>query len=194
MYVATRGLYKMKPPTVIVPKCIKETVEKLFEVYRQLDGSELNHRLIGLDVGESYDMGKGLLAKAFQTYHVIPSQGYLIYSVRKKLKPSYLGLSGNEIKSLKESGVEITYTTMLPEIAFTGDTMADFIVDENNTDVLRANVLIMEATFIDESMTVEHAREYGHTHLAEIAALADRLQNKGILLIHFSARYRLECT
>lgn len=51
MYVATRGLFKMKPPTVIVPKCLKATVEKLFDVHRELDGSELKHRLIGLDVG-----------------------------------------------------------------------------------------------------------------------------------------------
>ena len=51
MYVATRGLFKMKPPTIIVPKSIKATVEKLFEVHRELDGSELNHQLIGLDVG-----------------------------------------------------------------------------------------------------------------------------------------------
>ncbi|KAI5082098.1 hypothetical protein GOP47_0001841 [Adiantum capillus-veneris] len=107
MYVATRGLYKMKPPTVIVPKCIKETVEKLFEVYKQLDGSELKHNLIGLDVGETYDMGKGLRAKAFKTYHVIPSQGYLIYSVRHKLKAEYLGLPGKDIKNLKDSGVEV---------------------------------------------------------------------------------------
>ncbi|MCO5607799.1 hypothetical protein L7F22_062000 [Adiantum nelumboides] len=106
MYVATRGLYRMKPPTVVVPKCIKETVEKLFEVYRQLDGSELKHNLIGLDVGETYNMGKALMAKAFKTYHVIPSQGYIIYSVRHKLKAEYLGLPGNDIKNLKESGVE----------------------------------------------------------------------------------------
>lgn len=51
MYVATRGLYKMKPPVVIVPKCIKSTVEKLFEVHRELDDSVLMHELIGLDVG-----------------------------------------------------------------------------------------------------------------------------------------------
>ena len=51
MYVATRGLFKMKPPTIIVPKSIKATVEKLFEVHRELDGSELNHQLIGMDVG-----------------------------------------------------------------------------------------------------------------------------------------------
>jgi hypothetical protein len=36
---------------------------------------------------------------------------------------------------------------MVPEIAFTGDTMADFIVDKNNEDVLKAKVLIMEVSF-----------------------------------------------
>lgn len=53
MYVATRGLYKMKPPTIIVPTSIKETVESLFEVHRKLDSSELKHNLVGLDIGSS---------------------------------------------------------------------------------------------------------------------------------------------
>ena len=35
-------------------------------------------------------------------------QGYVLYSVRQKLKPQYLGLSGNEIKDLKSSGVEVS--------------------------------------------------------------------------------------
>lgn len=51
MYVATRGLYRMKPPTIIIPKCIKEDVEQLFEVHRRMDQSELKHNLIGLDIG-----------------------------------------------------------------------------------------------------------------------------------------------
>lgn len=51
MYVATRGLYSMKPPTIFVPRSIKEHVEKLFEVHRAMDQSELKHNLIGLNVG-----------------------------------------------------------------------------------------------------------------------------------------------
>lgn len=53
MYVATRGLYGMKPPTIIVPTAIKKNVEQLFEVHRKMDHSELKHNLVGLDVGNS---------------------------------------------------------------------------------------------------------------------------------------------
>lgn len=79
-----------------------------------------------------------------------------------------------------------------PEIAFTGDTTADFILDPDNADVLQAKILVVESTFLDDSISVEHAREYGHTHLSEITSQTDKLQNKAILLIHFSARYITE--
>ncbi|CAN1262451.1 tRNase Z TRZ1 [Linum perenne] len=192
MYVATRGLNRMKPPTIIVPTCIKETVEKLFDVHRELDGSELRHKLVGLDVGEEIYLRRDLKVKAFRTYHTVRSQGYVIYQVKEKLKQEYHGLSSNEIKNLKSSGVKITDTVTHPEIAFTGDTMSDFILDESNIDVLKAKILVMECTFVEDRVTVEHAREYGHTHLYEIIKHADKFQNKAILMIHFSARYTVE--
>ncbi|KAI3785710.1 hypothetical protein L1987_44834 [Smallanthus sonchifolius] len=192
MYVATRGLYRMSPPTIVVPKVIKENVEKIFEAHRAMDQSDLKHTLIGLDYGEEFCLRKDLKVKAFKTYHVIPSQGYVIYSVKQKLKPEYVGLPGDEIKKLKFSGVEITYTTTSPEVAFTGDTTSDFIVDDNNADVLKAKVLIMESTYVENTMTVENARDYGHTHLSEIVDYANRFENKAIVLIHFSARYQLD--
>ncbi|CAA7402988.1 unnamed protein product [Spirodela intermedia] len=192
MYVATRGLYKMKPPTIFVPPSIKENVERLFEVHRAMDQSELKHNLVPLNVGEEFLLRKDIKVRAFRTYHSIPSQGYVIYSLRHKLKPEYAGLSGNEIKNLRLSGVEVTYSITSPEIAFTGDTMSDFIADQDNIDALKARVLVMESTFVDEAMTIENARDYGHTHLSEIARCADKFENKAILLIHFSARYQAE--
>lgn len=191
-YVATRGLYKMEPPTIILPKSILNDVENLLEVHRRLDQSELKCNLIGLDVGEEISLRRDLKARAFKTYHVIDSQGYLLYSVKQKLKKEYMGLPGNEIKKLRLSGVEVTYTISEPEVAFTGDTTSDFIVDENNIDVMRAKILVMESTFLENRVTVEHAREYGHTHLIEIISYAEKFKNKAVLLIHFSARYTRE--
>ncbi|AAD55271.1 ESTs gb/AA067482 and gb/AI100542 come from this gene [Arabidopsis thaliana] len=202
MYVATRGLYKMKPPTIIVPASIKETVESLFEVHRKLDSSELKHNLVGLDIGgEEFIIRKDLKVKAFKTFHVIQSQGYVVYSTKYKLKKEYIGLSGNEIKNLKVSGVEITDSIITPEVAFTGDTTSDFVVDETNADALKAKVLVMESTFLDDSVSVEHARDYGHIHISEkisyilklqIVNHAEKFENKAILLIHFSARYTVK--
>ncbi|KAG0486811.1 hypothetical protein HPP92_008906 [Vanilla planifolia] len=115
--------------------------------------------------------------------------GYIIYSVRHKLKQEYTTLSGNEIKNLRLSGVEVTYTVTSPEVAFTGDTKSDFVIDPENDDVLKARILVMESTFVNDAITIEHAREFGHTHLLEIATYAHKYQNKAIVLVHFSARY-----
>ncbi|KAL1541600.1 tRNA 3' processing endoribonuclease [Salvia divinorum] len=192
MYVATRGLYRMSPPTIIVPKVVKESVERIFEAHRAMDHSELEHTLVGLDVGEEFCIRKDLKVRAFRTYHVIPSQGYIVYFVKQKLKQEYCGRAGAELKSLRLSGVEITNIYTTPEIAFTGDTMSDFITDVDNADALRAKILIMESTYVDNLCTVEDAKNYGHTHLSEIINHADRFENKAILLIHFSARYQLD--
>lgn len=51
MYIATRGLYSLKPPTVFVPPCIKEDVEQLIDIHRSMGHVELNLDLVALDVG-----------------------------------------------------------------------------------------------------------------------------------------------
>jgi ribonuclease Z len=48
----------MKPPTIIVPISVKEDVEKLFEIHKKMDQSELKHNLIGLDVGNCCSQSK----------------------------------------------------------------------------------------------------------------------------------------
>ncbi|KAJ0965213.1 hypothetical protein J5N97_026351 [Dioscorea zingiberensis] len=113
MYVATRGLYSLKPPTIFLPPCIKEDVEKLFDVHRSMSQTELKLEIVPLD-------------------------GYVIYSVRNKLKKQFAHLKGPQIKKLKLSGVQITDTVLSPEVAFTGDTTSDFILEPRNADALRA--------------------------------------------------------
>lgn len=93
-------------------------------------------------------------------------------------------------------------------MAFTGDTSAEWIrratatategregdvdVDVVARDALRAKLLICECTFVDDAVSPEGARDFGHTHIDELAAAArdGKFQNEAVLLIHFSARYR----
>ncbi|KAL5647319.1 hypothetical protein ACJX0J_041674, partial [Zea mays] len=102
-----RGLFRLRPPTIFVPACLWDLVERLFEVHRRaMDQSKLNHNLVPLEVREEYELRRDLKVRAFRTYHAIPSQGYVIYSVKQKLKQEFIGLPGSEIKQLKLSGVE----------------------------------------------------------------------------------------
>ncbi|XP_062107282.1 tRNase Z TRZ2, chloroplastic isoform X3 [Humulus lupulus] len=185
MYVASRGLYSLKPPTIVVPPCIKEDVEKLFDIHRSMGQVELNFDLVPLDIGETFEMRSNLVVRPFRTQHVIPSQlicnvqGYVIYSVRKKLKKQYIHLKGKQIEKIKKSGVEITDTILSPEVAFTGDTTSEYMRDPRNADALRAKILITEATFLDENYSIEHARQHGHTHIFEdIRQAVSKLQSK----------------
>ncbi|KAG8057162.1 hypothetical protein GUJ93_ZPchr0002g25201 [Zizania palustris] len=168
MYVATRGLYNLKPPVVFVPPCIKDDVEELLQIHRRMSQVDLKIELVALDLGETYEIRNDLVARPFETHHTIPSQGYVIYSVRRKLKKQYAHLKGTQIMKMKQSGTEITDTILYPEVAFTGDTTSDFILNPRNADALRAKVLITEATFLDDQIDVDHAREHGHMHLSEV--------------------------
>ncbi|BAH94627.1 tRNase Z TRZ2, chloroplastic [Oryza sativa Japonica Group] len=192
MYIATRGLYNLKPPVVFVPPCIKDDVEDLLQIHRRMSQVDLKVELVALDLGETFEIRNDLVARPFETHHAIPSQGYVIYSVRRKLKKQYAHLKGNQIMKMKQSGAEITDTILYPEVAFTGDTKSDFILDPRNADALRAKVLITEATFLDDQIDVDHAREHGHMHLSEIMEHSQWFRNKAIVLTHFSNRYSLE--
>lgn len=48
------------------------------------------------------------------------------------------------VTKLEVAYLQITDTLIEPQVAFTGDTTSDFIVDSSNIDVLRAKILVME--------------------------------------------------
>ncbi|KAG2298006.1 hypothetical protein Bca52824_034478 [Brassica carinata] len=192
MYVASRGLYNLEPPKIFVPPSIKEDVEKLLDIHRTMGQVELNVELIPLHVGETYELRNDIVVRPFATHHVIPSQGYVIYSVRNKLKKQYTHLKGKQIEKIKKSGEQITDMILSPEIAFTGDTTAEYMLDPRNADALRAKVLITEATFLDDSFSTEHAQKLGHTHISQIIENAKWIRSKTVLLTHFSSRYSIE--
>ena len=45
-------------------------------------------------------------------------------------------------------GTQITNVESTPEIAFSGDTMSDFILDPDNADVLKAKILVVEVCLL----------------------------------------------
>lgn len=195
-YIATRSLVGLPPPTVLLPASRAVAFEAFIASLRALDGSDLPHTPVPIAPGEEHRVSKNTVIRPFATVHPVPSQGYVVYSTKEKLKAEFAGKTGLEIRDLKRAGVQVTTTVEVPEVAFTGDTTADWIANAGGdpvaADALRAKLLICECTFVDDAVTPAGAREYGHTHVDEIAAAADRFENEAVLLIHFSARYTKE--
>ncbi len=186
-HCATRALLKMAPPTYVVPHVNVESFNKLFAVWRELDGNELPHRVISLAPGEDVLLRKGLRARAFPSTHRKPCQGYVLYSEREKLLPELAGASPETIAERRDAGLAITSTLSEAELAFTGDTTIEGLLA--CTEALHAKRLMLEVTFLDERVSRSMAHDKGHIHLTDVIENASAFQNEALLFTHFSARY-----
>jgi len=187
-HCATRSLRGMGPPTYVVPEENVEDFERMFEAWRALDRSDLEHHTVPLAPGGEFQLSDHLVARPFRAPHTAPCQGYALWARRHKLKPELADLPGPEIQRRRESGEAITDLLEVPEVVFTGDTRID--VFDSEPVVRKARLLVMEITMLDERVSVEKCRRHGHVHLDEVVERAELFENEAILFTHFSARYR----
>lgn len=186
VYVARRRMMKMEPPTIYLPAEAIEAVEMLLRAVQRLDRGRLPARLIGLTPGDEVELSRELVVKTFATRHTVPSLGFLVWERRKKLKPEYHHLSGEEIRDLRLSGVEVSAEIRLPKVAYLGDTAPAGL--DAFPEALRAEILIMEMTFVAPGERASVIHKFGHTHLDDIVERADRFENEVIIASHFSTR------
>ena len=187
LHCARRELLKLPKPTYIVGPEIVGGLEALMAAYRRLDGSKLEYNLIILSPGEDYTLYNGNVVRPFRSHHVIPCQGYGIWEQKKKLKAEFQGLPGQEIRALREKGTEVSAFVETPLVAFTGDTRATVLDEEEVTR--KAKLLIMEITFIDDKVSPEKATRTWHVHIEHIKERADLFENEAVLFTHRSMRH-----
>lgn len=175
-----------------VPPWLEKAVHAKFKAtslaQNRTDMPEFEVRVVA--PGETCEIRKGLVIRPFKTHHRIPSQGYVIFDVRQKLKAEFEGMAGQEIGRLRKSGTVVTDRVEVPLVAFTGDTKASVFDQAGAADALRAKVLITECTFLGDEQSPAFARKRGHIHLDELAERADLFAaNEAVVLAHFSQRY-----
>ncbi|MGO9599335.1 MAG: MBL fold metallo-hydrolase [Isosphaeraceae bacterium] len=184
--VARRRMMKMEPPTIYLPVDAIEGTELLLRAMQRLDRGRMDVELVGLKPGDEVELSRELVVQAFPTRHTIPSLGYLVWERRKKLRPEYQGLSGEQIRDLRLSGVEVSAEIRLPRVAYLGDTAPPGL--DVVPDIYRAMVLILELTFVAPNERPALIHKFGHTHLDDLLARADRFENEVIIASHFSTR------
>jgi ribonuclease Z len=184
--VARRRMMKMEPPTIYMPAEAVEGVEMLLRAMQRLDRGRLPANLIGLRPDDEVEISRELVVKAFATKHTIPSLGYLVWERRKKLKPEYHNLSGEQIRDLRLSGVEVAAEIRLPKVAYLGDTAPAGL--DAFPETYRSQILIMELTFVAPNERPSLIHKFGHTHLDDLLDRADLFENEVIITSHFSTR------
>jgi ribonuclease Z len=190
VYLARRRMMKMDPPTVYVPAGAVGGIMQVLEGFSRLDRGKLPLNLVGVQPGDEIDYSRELVVTVHQTYHTIPSVGYLVWERRQKLKPEYSELSGDQIRDLRLAGTAITDEVRLPSLGYLGDTTPQ-VLDENPA-FYEAKILIAEMTFISKAHRAEKIHKSGHMHLDDFVRRRDRFKNELIIAGHFSTRYNLK--
>ncbi|MHB1560416.1 MAG: MBL fold metallo-hydrolase [Isosphaeraceae bacterium] len=184
--VARRRMMKMEPPTIYMPAEAVDGVHAVLRAFQRLDRGRMPCELIGLNPDDEVELSRELVVRAFATRHTIPSLGYLVWERRKKLKPEYQELTGEQIRDLRMSGVEVSAELRVPKLAYLGDTSPPGL--DIFPETYRAQILILEMTFVAANERASVIHKYGHTHLDDLIERADRFENEVIIASHFSTR------
>jgi ribonuclease Z len=186
-YVARRRMMKMDRPTIYLPGHTVATVEQLLRVIGRLDRGRLPCDLIAVEPGQEIELSRELVVTTSAMRHSIPALGYIIWERRRKLKPEFTHLTGDEIRDLRLSGTEVTHEIRVPMVAYTGDTAPAGL--DASPDMYRAKILITEMTFLAPEHQKDKIHKHGHMHLSDFVDRRDAFKNEIIICGHFSVRY-----
>ena len=184
-YFAQRDFQGNAGGLALVPAGLVGPIERLMRAWGAVEGHVPPFELVGMTPGDTHEIRRGLLAKAFPTNHLPGSLGFAVVDVRRKLKEEFLGLPGPQIVELKNRGVEITRRIEAPLVAFLGDTgPADY---SSLPYVAGAKALLLECTFFDPEH-LSRARAGKHMHVADLPKVLDGMSCERIVIIHVTRR------
>lgn len=190
VYVARRRMMKMEPPTIYVPESALDTLQRILKLFVRLDRGRLPCELVPAKPGDEIELSREHVVTVSATRHTVPSLGFIVWERRRKLKPDYHQLSGEQIRDLRLGGTEVTQERRLPRLAYLGDSAPDGL--DNCPPMYEAQVLITELTFVAPGHRKDKIHKFGHMHLDDLIERRDRFHNELILAGHFSTRYHLQ--
>jgi ribonuclease Z len=185
-YAGQRHLQRIAGGNVFVPQEALEDFRELMRIHERLEGTRYDVNLIGLSPDDTHRLGRTHVLRAHQSTHRVPARGYEIIERRHHLRPEYAGLDGQQLAALRQEGISIHDDEDVPILFYTGDTDAE--VFDATPALFKAEVLMLECSFIAPGHE-DRAARYRHIHFSDIVRVADRFENRTILLTHFSKRY-----
>ena len=187
VYVARRRMMKMEPPVIYLPEHAIDTAHSILKLFTRLDRGRMPCELLPIKAGDEIEISRELVVTVGATKHTVPSLGFIVWERRKKLKAEYQQLTGDQIRDIRLSGVEVSEERRLPLLAYLGDSAPEGL--DNNPAMYDAQILIAEMTFVAPSHRKDKIHKFGHMHLDDYVDRRDRFRNERIICAHFSTRY-----
>ena len=179
---------KSRPPRVVMPAEIVEDLTAALATLTKLQRWPLAIEAIGMNPGDEIELRGDLRVRAVRTFHPVPSLAYVIVRRISKLRAEFRDLPGPEIATRRRAGEAMLEHDDRLELAYATDTLITAL--DHAPDLMRARVLVMECTFLDERKSLEATHAGCHIHLDEIIERAERFENDVIVMMHLSQLYR----
>lgn len=188
--ISQKAMNHQEAPKFYMPKSLAEPLDRIMKIWQEIEKHDYKYEFHGIEADMEIAVKGSYFVKAFPTTHRVDSLGYTLFESHKKLAAKYQGLSREELMKLKAEGHDLNEFHQTPLLSFTGDTQIEFL--ESRPWVKKSKILVMEATYLDDKKSIQHARTWGHTHLHEILPRLSEIESEKIVLIHTSSRYSWE--
>ncbi|HMB54591.1 MAG TPA: MBL fold metallo-hydrolase [Thermoanaerobaculia bacterium] len=185
--LSQRSLHRTEGTTVHCPAATAADLAAFIEAAARLERAHYDYELVGHEPGDRVAVGKGLSVETFRTDHVVPSLGYHLLRRRRHLRPDLAGSTQEELRTRREAGEEITEESEQLALSYCGDTGAK--VFELEPRIFTSQVLVIECTFLGDGLR-DKGRRFKHLHVDDLAAVAERFDNRALVLMHLSQRHR----
>ena len=73
-YLSQRFFQGMQPGTILCPAKIAKPLSDIIHSWAGLEGKVTEHKIIPMNVGDEYELRRGLIARAFATRHTMARQ------------------------------------------------------------------------------------------------------------------------
>lgn len=184
-YCSQRVFQGMGPGNIVCAKKIAPAIRQMMAGYVELEQQVTPYELTEMEPGDEVEIKNNIFLRIFEVEHTSPAWGYSIVEKRSKLKPEYYELPQEQLRVLKDKGVDITRILEVPLVSCLGDTApGPWLVRE---DVRKSQIVICECTFTEPEHR-ERARIGKHLHLDDIAEWLRVLECEKLVLTHLSRR------
>ncbi len=187
-YFSQRMFQKMGVGKCVCHPALADPIKAMMDSWVNLEGQRTPYEIIPLEPDEQIEVKNNIYLRGMEVSHAAGAMGYALIEKRSKLKEEFRDLPQERLRELRSSGVEITRTFELPQVAYTGDT--EFGPYLFRDEFANAKIVISECTFF-EADHESRAKVGKHMHVEDLARALSVWKADAVVLIHLSRRTNL---